>query len=118
RRGEALLDDIEPKTESPMETRTRVEMVANGLPRPEAQFVVRTPAGRFVGRMDLAYPQAKLAVEYDGAWHWEQRRSDDRRRAAVRAQGWEVLVFAADDVFGNPIGMVAQIASALRTRAA
>src|SRR4051794_16522019 len=30
RRGEALIDDIEPKSESPMETRLRVEMITGG----------------------------------------------------------------------------------------
>src|SRR4051794_36278189 len=34
--GEALLDWVEPKSESPMETRTRVVLVAAGLPKPEA----------------------------------------------------------------------------------
>jgi len=118
RRGEALLDDIEPLSESPMETRTRVHMLAAGLPRPEAQFVVWTPDREFVGRVDLAYPAFKVAVEYDGAWHWKQRRADDRPRDALRAQGWEVLVFDADDVYRTPMIMCAEIARALRSRAA
>jgi hypothetical protein len=116
RRGEALLDDIEPKAESPMETRTRVIMTAAGLPRPEAQWVVRTVTGRFVARLDLAYPELKLAVEYDGAWHWKQRRADERRRAAVRALGWEVLVFDADDVYGDPDGLVRAVGASRRAR--
>jgi very-short-patch-repair endonuclease len=118
RRGEALLDDIEPKSESPMETRLRVEMTNSGLPRPAAQFEVRTRCGEFVGRVDLAYPEARLAIEYDGAWHWKQRRDDDRRRARIRAQDWEVLVFDADDVYRTPLAMCAEIATMLRARAA
>ena len=114
--GEALLDSVDPKSESPMETRTRIVLTDGGLPRPEAQWEIRTPAGVFVARADLAYPEHKVAVEYDGAWHWKQRRADDRRRAAMRALGWEVLVFDADDIYGNPGRVVAEVAAALRSR--
>ena len=114
--GEALLDFVEPRCESPMETRTRVVLLDAGLPKPEAQWNILTPAGTFVARADLAYPEQKLAVEYDGAWHWRQRREDDRRRAAMRALGWEVLVFDADDVYGNPDGVASEVAAALRSR--
>src|SRR4051812_47988976 len=100
--AEALVDHIEPKSESPMETRTRVIIVSAGLPRPEAQWDIFTPAGSFVARADLAYPEHKVAVEYDGAWHWKQRRADERRRAAMRAVGWKVLVYDVDDVYADP----------------
>ena len=114
--AERLVDDIEPKSESPMETRLRLVVIDGGLPRPEAQWEVTNPAGVVLWRLDLAYPGEKIAVEYDGAWHWKQRRDDDRRRAALRALGWEVLVFDADDVYGNPDRVVQQIRAALRAR--
>lgn len=101
RRGEALLVDVEPKTESPMETRTRIRLVRRGCPRPEAQVVVRDGFGRFVARLDLGYREELTAVEYDGSHHWEQRRADDRRRDAVRGLGWEVIVVNADDVYSR-----------------
>jgi very-short-patch-repair endonuclease len=114
--GEALLPDVEPKSESPMETRMRVQLLLSGLPRPEAQHEVLTATGALVGRVDLAYPEVKLAIEYDGAWHWKQRRADDRRRAWLRTQGWEVLVYDADDVYGRPLEMCAEVKQALRSR--
>jgi very-short-patch-repair endonuclease len=116
RRGEALLDDVEPESESPMETRLRVELISGGLPRPEAQWEVRTPRGQFVGRVDLAYPELMIAIEYDGAWHWEQRQADERRRARLRALGWEVLVYTADEVFKAPGAMRAEVAATIRRR--
>lgn len=116
--GEGLLDLVEPLTESPMETRLRVVLLDGGLPKPEAQHEVRTPAGRLVGRLDLAYPEAKLGVEYDGADHWKQRREDDRRRTAIREQGWEVLVYSADDVYKTPIATCGEVARYLRARTA
>lgn len=114
--AERLLDDIEPKSESPMETRLRLVIVDGGLPRPEAQWEVTNPTGVVLWRLDLAYPSDKIAIEYDGAWHWKQRRDDDRRRAALRALGWDVHVFDSDDVYGNPDGVVREVRAALRSR--
>jgi len=114
--AELLLDEVEPASESPTETRLRVRLVEFGLPRPIAQFEVRSPRGEFVARLDLAYPQHKVAVEYDGAWHWKQRRDDDRRRDAMRAAGWVVLVYDADDVYGGPERIVREVRQALRAR--
>jgi very-short-patch-repair endonuclease len=114
--AERLIDEIEPDSESPMESRLRVCLIDGGLPRPVAQHEVHNHAGIFVGRLDLAYVEAKVAVEYDGAWHWKQRRKDDRRRAALRALGWDVHVFSADEIYGNPLAVVAEVAAALRAR--
>jgi len=111
-----LIDDIEPLAESPMATRMRLRLVAGGLPRPVAQHEVTTAAGTVLARLDLAYPDLMIAIEYDGSWHWKQRRADDRRRAALRALDWDVLVYSADDVYGAPERMVAEVAGARRAR--
>jgi len=115
RRGEALLDDIEPLTESPMETRVRVILRTGGL-HPVAQHNIYDAAGNFIGRADLAFPEQRVAVEFDGAWHWQQRRHDERRRAAMRAAGWIVLVYDADDVYGDPLRIEHEVKRALRSR--
>lgn len=112
------LTEVEPLAESVMETRTRIVLVDGGLPRPVAQYVVRDAAGGHVARLDLAYPERKVAVEYDGALHWEQRRADDRRRDRLRALGWIVIVVSASDIFRDPAAIVAQVAAALARRAA
>ena len=95
-----------------------MELIAGGLPRPEAQWVVDTRHGEFVARVDLAYPELKIAIEYDGAWHWKQRREDERRWARLRAEGWVVLVYSADDVFNTPLAMCAEVRATRRARAA
>jgi very-short-patch-repair endonuclease len=116
--GERLVEFIEPLTESPMETRLRMLLIDAGLSRPKAQHDVRDHVDTFVGRLDLAYPDVRLGLEYDGADHWKQRREDDRRRAAIRACDWEVCVFSADDVFVTPEATVRFVRQLLRTRAA
>ena len=107
--GEALIDEIEPKAESPMETRMRLVLIDGGNPRPEAQVHVFDARGNFVGRADLGYEALHLAIEYDGALHWKQRREDDRRRDAMREAGWTVIVFSADDIFKTPQATAARV---------
>ena len=112
------LPEIEPLTESPMETYSRLTLVEGGLPRPVAQYEVYEGEGRFVARLDLAYPELKVAVEYDGALHWAQRREDDRRRDRLRVLGWTVIVVSASDIHREPAQLVAQVSAALAARAA
>lgn len=115
RTAERLLDVCDPGAESPMETRTRMVLIDGGLPPPETQINVFHPyTRRFIGRIDMGYPEVKVAVEYDGAFHWQQRREDDRRRTQLREVGWNVLVFSADDVYSRPMEIIARVAAAIR----
>jgi hypothetical protein len=114
RRAEYVLDLADPLAESPMETRIRVLLVEWGLPRPVSQLSVYDHEGTFVGRLDLAFPNAMVAVEYDGAMHWEQRRADDRRRDRLRDLGWVVLVYSAEDYYGRRDSICTEVARQLR----
>ncbi len=84
---------------SPQETRLRLVLARAGLPAPVAQFVVRD-GGRFVARVDFAWPGHRLALEYDGAWHGEpaQFRADRARLNAVTSAGWRTVFATASDV--------------------
>ncbi|HET9519193.1 MAG TPA: DUF559 domain-containing protein, partial [Actinoplanes sp.] len=112
----AVLLLAEPLSESPMETRLRLLIVDAGLPPPVAQHTVRDSTGRFVGRVDLAWPALRLAVEYEGDHHREraQFQRDVARLNALRAAGWTVLRFTADDVLRRPAHTVSHIISAMR----
>jgi hypothetical protein len=62
-----------------------------------AQFVVRDAAG-FVARVDFAWPDARVIVEYEGRWHGEssQQVAKDRRRLnRLSAAGWTLARIAA-----------------------
>jgi very-short-patch-repair endonuclease len=100
-----------PGAESPMETRLRLVLVLAGLPQPVMQYEV--PAAN--ARLDLAYPQVKLAIEYDGDHHRERRQfqRDVARLNRLRLLGWTVLRFTADDVLRHPERVVAQVQAAL-----
>ena len=58
-----LLTDA--RAESPPESRVRVLLVLGGL-APVPQHEVRDTRGRFVARVDLALPGARVADEFDG----------------------------------------------------
>jgi hypothetical protein len=100
---------------SPQETRLRLLMARSGLPAPVAQYVVRDASG-FVARVDSAWPELRLAVEYDGAWHAEPGRfaKDRRRLNRLQAAGWRVVFVTAADLY-HPAQVVARIAAALAT---
>lgn len=99
--------------ESPQETRLRLLIHRVDLPRPIAQYRIRVH-GRFVARPDFAWPEHRLALEYDGAWHGEpsQFRRDRQRLNRLTAAGWRVLFVTAADL-RDPDRLIARIAQAL-----
>jgi len=103
----------EPRTESPMETRLRSLLVLAGLPRPAAQVGLTDEQGAFVGRVDLYYPDQRLAIEYDGSTHRDSVAADNRRQNRLLAAGYRLLRFAAVDVYDRPETVVAQVRAAL-----
>jgi hypothetical protein len=60
------------RAESPPESKLRVRLTLVGLPLPIPQFRVHS-CGRFVARLDLAWPEKRVGCEYDGEWHAELR---------------------------------------------
>jgi hypothetical protein len=92
------------RAESPGESLTRLRLYGDGLPPPELQFEILNPIGLVLYRLDLAYPDIMLAIEYDGREHHTSevdRERDQRRRAYLRRLGWTVVVLTAQDVYGR-----------------
>ena len=100
--------------ESPQETRLRLLLHRSGLPAPVAQHVVRDDAGRFVARVDFAWPGLRVALEYDGLWHAEdgQFAKDRERLNRLREAGWVVVFVTAADLH-RPERLLRRIAEAL-----
>ena len=98
---------------SPQETRVRLLIAGAPLPQPVAQFTVRHQ-GRFVARVDFAWPAQRLALEYDGLWHAEpgQFAADRRRLNRLLAAGWRVLFVTAEDL-RRPEELLARVVAAL-----
>jgi len=105
--------------DSPMETRLRLAMISAGLPPPVVNFEVVLANGHHYF-LDMAYPDVKLAVEYDGAVHVANRRqmeADQTRRRELEDAGWRILTVTAAD-FTNLDGVMASIRRALVQRGA
>jgi very-short-patch-repair endonuclease len=88
------------KPESEMETRLLQVLRRQGLPAPIPQYEIAVD-GVFVARVDLAFPQWKIAIEYDSDEHHSEmtaRRRDSDRRNRIYAAGWSPVTATADDV--------------------
>jgi very-short-patch-repair endonuclease len=91
----------DPRAESLPESDLRIVMVYGGW-NPAVQYNVRNNK-RFLGRLDLALPESKVAVEYDGRWHRERRQHllDKQRRKRLAAEGWRFVVVTAEMLAGD-----------------
>jgi hypothetical protein len=116
RAARRVLELAEAGAESPMETRLRMLLVLNGLPRPEVQVTLRDEGGAFLGRPDLFYSEHKLGVEYDGETHRVSLVEDNRRQNRLLMAGFKLLRFTAADVLRRPAGVLAQVRGMVITR--
>ena len=105
---------LRPRVDSPMETRTRLVLVLGGLPCPETGLEVYDEWGEWIGRPDLAYPELRVALQYEGDDHRTNRRrwrEDVRRDEVLQEHGWYVMRIVADDVFVHPQALVRRVRS-------
>jgi len=103
-------------TDSRRETHTRMFIVGAGLPEPVIACPVATPRG--VLHPDLAYPEWKIAVEYEGEDHRldaRRWRDDIARRRALEAVGWIVIRVTIDDLRA-PSAFLADLRAAIAAR--
>lgn len=114
-RARRVLPLGDPLAESPMESVTRWLVLDEGLPNPVLQHVIRDVDGRKLGEADLAWPEHKVLVEFDGDVHRDRDVfvRDLRRQNRLIAAGWTVLRFSSADVMGRPHEVVAEIRRAL-----
>ena len=106
-----------PLAESQPESRLRVHLALAGL-LAIAQHRVRDADGNEIARVDLAFPEHRVAVEYDGAWHGErgQLTKDRRRMTRLAEAGWRVFHVTAADM-RDPAALVARIRAFLQAPA-
>jgi len=115
RRAAAL---VRSRVDSPQETRLRLLMLFNGLPEPVTGHEVRA-AGR-KRCLDTAFPEWRVAVEYDGRHHVErdEQWSDDiERHEELGDESWRVVTVTGRQVW-NPERVLARIRRALEAAGA
>jgi hypothetical protein len=98
RQAAALLD---PRSDSPAETRARLRLHAAGFTRLRHGVVVTDAHGGWLGQPDLADALARVALQHEGEVHFlkgvKQRRKDIDRDEVVREQDWQVVSSTALD---------------------
>jgi hypothetical protein len=116
RRAGSMLAQADPRAESPPESTLRLEFHRAGFPVPVPQFSVIVN-GIFVARVDFAWPQWRVAVEYDGQWHSDPRQlhRDRSRLRELNAAGWYVYPVTREDMHDIP-RLIAQIGALLDRR--
>jgi hypothetical protein len=100
-RAREAIGSIRHGAESPGESRLRLLLADAGLPVPLLNHELRDASGAFVARIDLAYPHARVALEYEGDVHRVDRQTwqkDIRRRERVEDLGWRMIRVTADDL--------------------
>jgi len=109
RRARRAVELVDPRAESQPESTVRVLLALAGI-ETVPQFTVRTADGKFVARVDLALPELRLAIEYDGAWHGDavQLSKDRRRMNGLTGAGWTTLYVTAADL-RDPVALVAKV---------
>ena len=93
-----------------------LDLVGGGLPVPIPQFRIVNFAGDEIYRLDFAWPELRVAVEYDGyAAHEGRQEQDEAREADLRRRGWIVIRADASDL-KDPRRLIAEVRAAFRVR--
>jgi hypothetical protein len=114
-----LIGLASPLAESPMESEARLVMIDAGLRPPVLQYEVVDLQG-YIWRLDFAWPDLRVAAEYDGVdWHSgpDAFLRDRRRSSALQELGWLIVPIVAEDVRYRPVELIRRLESQLRRAA-
>ncbi|MGG5257938.1 DUF559 domain-containing protein [Phycicoccus avicenniae] len=103
--------------DSSPETALRLLMVLAGLPEPTVNVRIRRTDGSVRFRIELAYEDHQLAIEYDGRWHAEPEQSAHdaaRREELNRSDGWHFVVVTADELYQDQESLLVRLWDELR----
>lgn len=116
-RARKALELADGGAQSPKETWLRLLLIQAGLPRPQTQIPVRDEFGDVIAYLDMGWEDVKVAVEYDGEQHRNERaqyRWDIRRLEMLQRLGWIIVRVVAGD---RPAEIVARVRAGLARRA-
>ncbi len=101
---------VDPGAESPQETWLRLLVVRAGYPPPQTQHPIYNEYGALIGEADLAWPELKIVMEYEGLHHTDPDvlRKDIARIDAMIEMGWTVIRVTCRDGEANVLGKLAK----------
>lgn len=109
-------DAIQP--DSPAEAAAIRRIRTFGLPAPVTQHEVLDEDGRFVARLDMAWPEERVAREYDSLrFHGPDRiEPDEERLQGLERLGWAVEPLYRYHLLPNEVDWLRQLGRQLRSR--
>lgn len=113
------LAEVRVGAETAEETHVRLLLIRAGLPEPSLNHRVQDSLGRFIARLDLAYPGYRVAVEHDGRTHAfdeQQFAKDADRWDAIRDEGWLLVRILSHHLRPDPRRALAKVTDALIAR--
>ena len=119
RRLSRVLPLVDGGAESPQETVARLALIDAGLPAPQTQLEIFGKYGEFIARVDMAYEDVKVAIEYDGAQHWTDpavRQRDIDKGVALADLRWHVIRVSSDLLYRRRGTYVHRVSTALHER--
>ena len=128
-RTDLVLRLSDERFESIGECRTYHLCFREGLPMPEPQYEIRDEHGNFIARVDFAWPELGVFLEFDGKVKYEKLLRDgerasavvlrerDREREICRVTGWRCIRIVWSDL-ARPAQTAAMIRRELRPTAA
>ncbi|WP_241153034.1 hypothetical protein [Neoactinobaculum massilliense] len=124
RRGKAVARRLiklgNPLAESPLESLGRAVIIRAGLPIPELQVEIRGSDGRLY-RMDGAYRNQRVAIEFDGRIKYFGDLGDPDmvayqehlRQTAIGNRGWRVVRTSWNELIHHPEAFINALRNAL-----
>lgn len=118
------LPRVRTRSASRPETRCRLMLLDAGMPEPQLNWNVCDDRGGFIACVDLAYPELKIAVEYEGEHHvtdFVQWSKDIARHERLVAHGWIVIRVTKTALAlraGDPQSIVSRVRAARSLRGA
>jgi hypothetical protein len=107
RRAGAVLSLATGLPESPAQSGILLALADAGLPRPVCQYAVRDQSGKVRWRVDFAWPELRIALEYEGEGTeitWDRNpaqhptRSAEAKEEFLTNRGWQVLHADIEDL--------------------
>lgn len=101
---------VDPGAESPKETWLRLLVVRAGYPPPQTQHPIYNEYGALIGEVDTAWPELKIAMEYEGLHHTDPEvlRKDIARIDEMIEMGWIVIRVTCRDGEAKVLGRLAK----------
>lgn len=117
RKARLALDQARVGADSAPETRLRLALEHEGLPEPQLNVPTELSPG-VVRQPDLAYPEHKVAVEYEGEGHSEAAQiiRDIAREEDFSRAGWELVRISKRHMVHDARPAVTKVRAALVSR--